>query len=79
MTNLEIIKYLALNTPARLAEFLDDIYWAGRLRDKKIAMGHSSTNEIDDFDEWLHQDATNQHFFLDCELRKWSKIITKEN
>lgn len=78
MTNLDIIKHLALNNPTRLAELLDDICWTARNHDKFFAMGKRSTNEIDDFDEWINQEA-NANFFYKHELKEWSKIIKKEN
>ena len=76
MTNLEIIKYLATNNPTRLAELLDDIYccaWncgscagsTGKIMEEC---------EIDDFGEWINQEA-NTNFFFDYELAEWSKVI----
>jgi len=77
MTNLEIIKYLATNNPSRLAELLDDIYcnaWncgscvgsTGKIMEEC---------EIDDFGEWINQEA-NTNFFFDHELEEWSKAIS---
>ena len=76
MTNLDIIKYLATNNPTRLAELLDDIYccaWncgscagsTGKIMEEC---------EIDDFGEWINQEA-NTNFFFDRELEEWSKAI----
>lgn len=76
MTNLEIIKYLAINNPTRLAELLDDLYcnaWncgscvgsTGKIMEEC---------EIDDFGEWINQEA-NTNFFFDNELEEWSKAI----
>ena len=77
MTNLEIIKYLAPNNPVRLAELLDDIYcnaWncgscagsTGKIMEEC---------EIDDFNEWLNEDATKRGYYYDHELEEWSKAI----
>lgn len=74
MTNLEIIKYLVTNNPTRLAELLDDIYcnaWncgscagsTGKIMEEC---------EIDDFGEWINQEA-NTNFFFENELEEWSK------
>jgi hypothetical protein len=79
MTNLEIIKYLALTNPTRLAELLDDIYciawnngsYAGSNGEGKIL----EECEIDDFNEWIKQDAAESGFYFDEELEQWSKAI----
>ena len=79
MTNLDIIKYLATNNPARLAELLDDIYctawncgsYAGSNKGEKFL----KECEIDDFDEWLNQDAAKSGLYYNEEL----KLIEKEN
>lgn len=81
MTNLEIIKYLSAKNPDRLAELLDDIYcnawncgsYAGSNGEGKIL----EECEIDDFGEWIKQEA-NTNFFFDHELEEWSKLIEKE-
>lgn len=78
MTNLDLIKYLANNNPARLAELLDDIYcfaW----NNGAYASGNSclSENEIDDFDEWLDQDISETGFYTNKELEGWSKLGDK--
>lgn len=83
MTNLDIIKHLALNNPSRLAELLDDIYccawncgsYAGSSGEGKIL--EECEMEFTE-SEWLNQDADTD-FFLDCELREWSRVINKEN
>lgn len=77
MTNLEIIKYLAANNPTRLAELLNDICWFARSHDKFLAMGERSTKEIDDFEEWLNEDASKRNYYYDDELEEWSKANTK--
>ena len=79
MTNLEIIKYLSTNNPARLAELLDDIYciawnngsYAGSNGEGKIL----EECEIDDFNEWIKQDAAESGFYFDEELEQWSNAI----
>lgn len=75
MTNLEIIKYLTLNNPSRLAEFLNDIYWAGRLYHHAYAMGQSPTKEFDDFEKWLNDDAKKSSVWYKDEFKEWSKAI----
>ncbi len=76
MTNLEAIKYLAHNNPTRLAELLDDIYCSAW----NCGSCAGSTGkimeecEIDDFGEWINQEA-NTNFFFDYELKEWSKAI----
>ncbi len=83
MTNLDIIKHLANNNPARLAEFLDDIYcsaWnCGAYAQRNIDEDKVSPYEME-FSEskWLEQEA-NTNFFFDHELEEWSKVIDKEN
>lgn len=76
MTNLEIIKYLAFNNPARLAELLDDIYCTAWNHGSYAAVSKNpfSENEIDDFNEWIGEEA-NTNFFYDHELEEWSKAI----
>ena len=78
MTNLDIIKYLANNKPARLAELLDDIYcnawncgsYAGSTGGKILEECEMEFSES----EWLDQEASTD-FFLDCELKEWSKAL----
>lgn len=77
MTNLEVIKYLATNNPTRLAELLDDIYCsAWNCGSYATARGGNvfSEHEIDDFGEWINQEA-NTNFFFENELEEWSKAI----
>jgi hypothetical protein len=78
MTNLDIIKYLALNNPSRLAELLDDIYCnAWNCGSYAGSSGGKILEECEmEFTEsgWLNQDA-DTGFFLDCELKEWSKAI----
>lgn len=81
MTNLDIIKYLALNNPSRLAELLDDLYcnaWnCGNYAQVHIAEEKFSPYEME-FSEskWLEQEA-NTDFFFEEELEEWSKASTK--
>lgn len=76
MTNLEIIKYLVTNNPTRFAELLDDIYCnAWNCGSYSGITGKIIEEcEIDDFNEWIHQEA-NTDFFFDHELEEWSKAI----
>ena len=76
MTNLDIIKYLAANNPTRFAELLDDIYCsAWNCGSCARSTGKIMEEcEIDDFGEWLEQEA-NTNFFFDHELEEWSKAI----
>lgn len=80
MTNLEIIKYLATNNPARLAELLDDIYCtAWNCGSSAGGTGNVMEEcEIDDFNEWLSQDAAKSGYYYDKELEEWSKVIAAE-
>lgn len=78
MTNLDIIKYLAHNNPDRLAEFLDDIYcigWnCGAYEQRHIDDNDTSAVDIDFVEsKWLDQKA-GEDFFLDDELKEWSKF-----
>ena len=77
MTNLDIIKYLATNNPTRLAELLDDIYCnAWNCGSCAASTGKVMEDcEIDDFDEWLHEDADKRGYYYDYELEQWSKAI----
>lgn len=77
MTNLDIIKYLATNNPTRLAELLDDIYCnAWNCGSCAASTGKIMEDcEIDDFDEWLHEDADKRGYYYDYELEQWSKAI----
>lgn len=76
MTNLDIIKYLANNNPARLAELLDDIYcFAWNNGAAYVSRGCLSKFEIDNFDEWLDQDISEAGFYTNKELVEWSKLI----
>lgn len=82
MTNLDIIKYLALNNPTRLAELLDDIYctaWnCGSYAASNKGEEFLEECEIDDFEEWLNQDAEKSGFYYDEELKLIEKEITNE-
>ena len=77
MTNLEIIKYLATNNPARLAELLDDIYCnAWNCGSCAASTGKIMEEcEIDDFNEWFSDDASKRGYYYEHELEEWSKII----
>lgn len=79
MTNLDIIKYLVLNNPTRLAELLDDIYCnAWNCGSHAGSTGKIMEEcEIDDFNEWLNQDAAKSGFYFDDELEQFSKVIDK--
>lgn len=85
MTNLEIIKYLATNNPARLSEFLDDVWCIAWNRGASVQhllhigdeLGAEKVIDSDvEFSEskWLEKEA-NTDFFLDRELEQWSKEI----
>ena len=77
MTNLEIIKYLATNNPTRLAELLDDIYCnAWNCGSCAASTGKIMEEcEVDDFNEWLNEDASKCGYYYDHELDKWHKAI----
>lgn len=73
MTNLEVIKYLTINNPTRLAELLEDIYctaWNDGANDK---FGDESA--IPNFDKWIYEDAAKSGMHYDYELKEWSKAI----
>ena len=80
MTNLDIIKYLALSNPIRLAELLDDIYCiAWNCGSYAGSTGKIMEEcEIDDFNEWINQDAAKSGVYHDEELEGWSKLMNKE-
>lgn len=79
MTNLDIIKYLAINNPTRLAVLLDDIYccaWnCGAYAQRNIEEDKISELEME-FSEskWLEQEA-NTDFFFEEELEEWSNAL----
>ena len=77
MTNLDIIKYLATNNPARLAELLDDIYCnAWNCGSCAASTGKIMEEcEVDDFNEWLNEDASKRGYYYDHELDKWHEAI----
>lgn len=79
MTNLDIIKYLAYENPKRLAELLDDIYciaWnCGSYASSNGEGKLLEECEIDDFDAFLSQDASQAGLYYDDELEKWNKDI----
>lgn len=77
MTNLEIIKHLASNNPTRLAELLDGIYCtAWNCGSCAASTGKFMEEcEIDDFKEWLNEDASKSGYYHDHELEEWSKVI----
>lgn len=72
MTNLEIIKYLSLNNPARFAELLEDIYCCA-LNDG--ANNRSGDDAFPEFDKWLYEDASVRGLYYDHELEQWYKMI----
>lgn len=81
MTNLDIIKYLSVNNPTRLAELFDDIYCTAWNCGSYVASNKGDfleECEIDDFNEWINQEASESGFYFDHELEKWSKFIIKE-
>jgi len=82
MTNLEIIKYLTLNNPTRLAELLDDLYcnaWnCGSYAASSKGNKFLEECEIDDFEEWLKQDASKSGFYYEEELELIEKEIVNE-
>ena len=75
MTNLDIIKYLANNNPTRLAELLDDIYCtAWNCGSCAASTGKfMEESEINDFNEWLSEDAEKHGYYYDHELEQWSE------
>ena len=76
MTNLEIIKYLSHNNPARLAEFLGDIYWDGRNYITSSRMGRTPKSwGYDEFKKWLKKDAKKCTLWYEDELEEWSQVI----
>ena len=77
MTNLDIIKYLAYENPSRLAELLDDIYCnAWNCGSCAASTGKIMEEcEIDDFNEWLGEDASKRGYYYDEELKEWYKAI----
>lgn len=82
MTNLDIIKHLATNDTARLAELLDDIYclaWNNGSYAHETNCEKFSSTEITDFNEWLKQDAAQSDIYCNYELAEWAKLINKEN
>lgn len=89
MTNLDIIKYLATNNPTRLAELLDDLWctaWnrGGSVQYHLSIKDSSRAEKIIDSDiefsesRWLYKEA-DESFYLNHELKEWSKLIEKEN
>lgn len=72
MTNLEIIKYLATNNPARLAIFLNKICYDAW----DFAKMHR-TRPITDWNQWLQADPYTSCEFNSKELEEWSKAINK--
>lgn len=77
MTNLDIIKHLALNDTSRLAELLDDLYCIAWNEGANFRF--EDTCKIGDFNRWLEQDASESGIYYDNELEEWSKLIEKEN
>lgn len=79
MTNLDVIKYLSVNNPSRLADLLDEIYciaWNNGSYASSNGEGKILEEcEIDDFEEWIKQDAAESGFFLDREIEDWKSLI----
>ena len=73
MTNLEIIRYLALNKPERLADLLEDVYCCAFNDGTYDRVGDDSS--IPSFEKWLYEDASECGFYYDEELRMWSEPI----
>ena len=71
MTNLEIIKYLALNDHARLAELLDDIYCIGWNNGSYAASTGNDDKDLEINSDWLNQPAAESGLFHDYELEEW--------
>ena len=70
MTNLEIIKYLATNNPARLAQFFDDMY-----NDTYLDGYNDDWDAKPNFNKWLGEDASKCRYYDDHELEEWYKAI----
>ena len=80
MTNLEIIKHLALTNPTRLAELLDDIYCCAWNDGANFDNDHfHPTFEDKEMDKWLYDDASKLGLYFEEELEEWSKVLKKEN
>lgn len=73
MTNLDIIKYLALNKPERLADLLEDVYCCAFNDGAYDRVGDDSS--IPSFQKWLYEDAFECGFYHDEELRMWAEPI----
>lgn len=76
MNNLEIIKYLATNNPARLSELLEDIYccaWNDGAWDR-----FGDENSIPSFDKWLYEDASKCGMYYNHELEKWHRATNNK-
>lgn len=82
MTNLEIIKYLAYENPSRLAELLDDIYciaWnCGSYASSNGEGKLLEDCEINDFNEWLYEDASKCGMYYDHELERWHRATNNK-
>lgn len=76
MTNLQIIKYLALNDPARLGELLEDIYCSAWNDGANFTNDnyHPTFGTIE-MSEWLYDDASKLGLYFEDELEEWSKVI----
>lgn len=76
MTNLEIIRYLALNNPERLGELLEDIYClAWNDGANAYSENYPQTIDLGEMHEWLYDDASKLGLYFEDELKEWSEPI----
>ena len=76
MTNLQIIKYLALNNPDRLAELFEDIYCSAWNDGANFTNdNYHPTFDTNGMREWLYDDASKLGLYFEGELKEWSKIV----
>lgn len=76
MTNLDIIKYLALNKPERLGELLEDIYClAWNDGANAYSDNYPQTIDLGEMHEWLYDDASKLGLYFEDELKEWSEPI----
>lgn len=72
MTNLDIIKYIAFNKPARLAELLDDIYCISWNNGAYTERTSKNDNDLEINNDWLNQPAANSELFHNYELKEYT-------
>lgn len=76
MTNLEIIKYLALNNPSRLAELLEDLYClAWNDGANAYSDNYPQKIELGGMYEWINDDASKLGLYFEEELEEWSELL----